>query len=63
MWYWDYTPSGNYAKKPLTKKQLQKIRENYAKADIISEHVRDLEAKEKEKTEEKIDDELNVIFL
>lgn len=64
MWYWDYFPTGgNHHKKPLTKKQLQKIQENYAKADIITKHVQELEAKETEKINEKIENKLDSMFL
>ncbi len=52
MWYWDYTPSWwQHHKKPLTKKQLQKIQEAYAQAGTITETVKELEAKEQSNTE------------
>ena len=46
MWYWDYTPSSSGHAKPLTKKQLAKAREAYAKADMITAHVKALELAE-----------------
>ncbi len=54
MWYWDYTPSGNHSKKPLTRKQLAKAREAYEKADMITMHVKSLEAREEQNAEEEI---------
>ena len=63
MWYWDYTPSGNYPKKPLSKKQLEKMQKAFEKADIITEHIRNLEAEDKIKNQEKTENELNSLFL
>lgn len=64
MWYWDYfPPSGKYAKKPLTREQIKKLKENYQKADEIIAHVEQLEAKEKEKISKKAEDTLNELFL
>lgn len=63
MWYWDRPPSGNYAKKPLTKKQLQKIQEAYKKGDMIAEHVNELEKKERKKTTKQITKEFNSTFI
>lgn len=64
MWYWDFIPSGNnHKKKPLTKAQLQKIREAYAQADAITEHVKKLENAEKEKKEKELEKSLNSLFL
>jgi hypothetical protein len=51
MWYWDYTPSSGGRAKPLTKRQLAKAREAYAKADMITAHVKALEAREAENAE------------
>ena len=66
MSYWNYFPgAGKYAKKSLTKKQLQQIKENYEKWDAIIAHVKQLEEKEKEKGkhDEKLDETLNSILL
>lgn len=63
MWYWDYTPSGNYYKKPLTKKQLEKMKENFRKWWEIAEHVQELEKKENEKNKENIEEKLDSLFL
>jgi hypothetical protein len=59
MWYWDYAPSSSHRAKPLTKKQLAKAREAYAKADMITAQVKALEAKEEKdaaKELEKLED-------
>ncbi len=64
MGYWDFIPSGwHHTKKPLTKKQLQKMREWYEKGNMIAEHVQSLEDQEKNRIKKEIDDELNSAFL
>lgn len=64
MWYGDYIPSwGSHPKKPLSKEEMRKIREAYAKADAITSHVRELEQKEKEKIEKKSEQKLDELFL
>jgi hypothetical protein len=43
----DLMPSGGYRpKKPLTKAQLKKMQQSYAKAEGISKTVKELEQKE-----------------
>ena len=52
MWYWDYTPSGwNHTKKPLTKKQLQKIQHAYSQVEKITLSIKEQEEKEKKDSE------------
>lgn len=63
MWYWDYIPGGNYRKKPLSKKQLEKMQEAYSKADEIIKHVRELEKKNENNIEDAFDKKLESIFL
>lgn len=64
MWYWDYIPShGNHQVKPLSKSELKKLQEQYAKADIISEHVRQLEQEEKKKNKDHLEKSLDSLFL
>lgn len=46
MWYWDYTPSSSGRAKPLTKKQLEKAKKAYEKADSIAKIVKETEKKE-----------------
>lgn len=48
MWFWDYTPAWHSYKKPISKKQLQKIKDNFKNADEISKKVKELDEKEKE---------------
>jgi hypothetical protein len=55
MWYWDYTPSSWGRVKPLTKKQLREAREAYAKADMITAHVKSLEEREWKNAEAELD--------
>lgn len=47
MWFWDYTPASHSYKKPITKKQLRKMQENFSRADEITKQVREMEEKEK----------------
>lgn len=64
MWYWDYIPShGNHQVKPLSQSELKKLQERYAKADIISEHVRQLEQEEKKKNKDNLEKSLDSLFL
>ncbi len=61
MWYWDYTPSGWGRPKPLTKAQIRKAKEAYAKADTINAELRKREQEEQEQMNQKIEDELKMI--
>lgn len=64
MWYWDFAPpSGHHRKKPLTKKQLEKIKAAYEKWGVIAEHVQALEKKEEATVKKKIEEELNSAFI
>lgn len=63
MWYWDYTPASHHAKKPLTKKQLQKIQDGYEQWAMIAEHVKSLEVAEWAQAKEKIQHDLDTVFL
>ena len=63
MWYWDFQPAGNYTKKPLTKKQLQKIKEGYEKWAMIAEHVKQLEESEETKAKKEIEEDLQGVYL
>jgi hypothetical protein len=63
VWYWDYIPSGGgHSKKPLTKAQIKKLEQAYAKAEIISESVKSLEEQEEESTKKEIEEGLNMVF-
>jgi hypothetical protein len=46
MGYWDYTPSSSGRAKPLTKKQLEKAKKAYEKADAIAKTVKETEKME-----------------
>jgi hypothetical protein len=46
MGYWDYTPSASGRAKPLTKKQLEKAKKAYEKAESITKTVKELEKQE-----------------
>lgn len=61
MWYWDFTPASHSYKKPVSKKELKKLQENYSKADEISRKARELEQEEQKKASQEIDDLLDSI--
>lgn len=63
MWYGDYTPSSNYSKKPLSKKQQEKMKETFRKWAIIAEQIKSLEQKEFSNDEEAANEKLNTAFL
>jgi len=63
MSYWNQPPVGSHRKKPLTKKQLEAIREAYKKGDMIVEQVKELEAKESKKTKKQIEQDLDSAFI
>lgn len=64
MGYGDLTPSGWYhPKRPLSRKQIEKLRRAYAKADIIRETVAEKEKKEQEKTKTEMDAALDDLPL
>lgn len=66
MWYGDFAPpSGHHPKKPLSRKQIQKMREAYAQADGISAHIQELEQQEQEQfpPQKEVHDQLDQIFL
>lgn len=64
MWYWDFAPpSGHHAKKPLTKKQLDKIKAAYEKWGMIAEHVKRFEEKEEIHAKKQIEQDLHSAFL
>jgi hypothetical protein len=63
MWYWDYIPTGGqHSKKPLTKAQIKKLEQAYAKAGTISESVKSLEEKEQETTKKEAEEGLKMVF-
>ena len=61
MWFWDFTPAAHSYKKPVSKKELRKLQENYSKADEISKKARELEENEQKKASQEFDDLLNSI--
>ena len=63
MWYWDQIPSGwQHHKKPLTKWQIKKLQEAYAKSGAITESVKEQEMEEQIQTKNKIEKDLNLLF-
>lgn len=61
MWFWDYTPAAHSYKKPISKKQLKALQENYKNADAICKKARELEKKEMEKAQSELDDMMDFI--
>lgn len=63
MGYWDFAPpSGHHSKKPLTRNQIKKLQQAYANAGAITEKVKSLEEEEQVKIQDKIEDDLRLIF-
>ncbi|EKE26023.1 MAG: hypothetical protein ACD_4C00466G0002 [uncultured bacterium (gcode 4)] len=61
MWFWDFTPSSHWYRKPISKRDLKKLQENFAMADEISAKARKLELDEKKKASQEFDDLLDEI--
>lgn len=59
MWYWDFIPAGHSYKKPVSKKDLKRMQENYQKADEIVKEVREYEKEEQKKASQEMDDLLD----
>ncbi|EKE27498.1 MAG: hypothetical protein ACD_3C00198G0012 [uncultured bacterium (gcode 4)] len=62
MWFWDFSPASHAYKKPITKKQLRQLQENYAMADEVSKRARELEAEEQKKASAEMEDMLDDIL-
>ncbi|EKE29891.1 MAG: hypothetical protein ACD_2C00079G0008 [uncultured bacterium (gcode 4)] len=62
MWFWDFTPAAHSYKKPISKKELRKLQENYAMADEVSKKARELEAEEQKNASAEMDDMLDDIL-
>ncbi|MDD2487213.1 MAG: hypothetical protein PHS92_02505 [Candidatus Gracilibacteria bacterium] len=61
MGFGDFTPAGGSYRKPISKKDLKKLRENFAKADEISARAREFEAEEQKKASQEFEDLLGDI--
>lgn len=62
MGAWDYTPSSSGRMKPVTKAQLRKMQDNYARAQSIAEQTILQEKKEQEKISIEVDDMIENVF-
>ena len=62
MWAWDYTPSSTGRAKPITKAQLRKMQEDYARAETLSKEALEQEQREKEKASREMNDLLSDVF-
>lgn len=62
MWFWDFTPASHSYKKPISKKELKKLQENYAHADEVIKRAREFEEAEQKKANIEIDDMLDDIL-
>lgn len=62
MWFWDFTPSSRGRAKPVTKADLRKKQQAYARADEIAREARAQEDQEKEKASREMDDLLGEVF-
>ena len=62
MWAWDYTPASSGRAKPITKAELRKMQQDYARAEKLSKEALELEKKEKERASREMNDLLGDVF-
>ena len=62
MWAWDYTPSSSGRMKPVTKAQLRRMQEDFARAWEISKEALEKEEQEKKKASLEMNDLLGDVF-
>ena len=62
MWAWDYTPASTGRAKPITKAQLRRMQEDYARAETLSKEALEIEKKEQEKINREMNDLLEDVF-
>ncbi|MDD5197593.1 MAG: hypothetical protein PHN60_01895 [Candidatus Gracilibacteria bacterium] len=58
----DYTPSASGRAKSITKAQLRKMQEDYARAEEIAKEALEQEKKEKERASREMNDLLGDVF-
>ncbi|MDD2916523.1 MAG: hypothetical protein PHH70_01625 [Candidatus Gracilibacteria bacterium] len=58
----DYTPSASGRAKPVTKAQIRRMQEDYARAEALSKEVLKQERQEQEKINHEMNDLLSHIF-
>ncbi|MDD5376793.1 MAG: hypothetical protein PHH16_01620 [Candidatus Gracilibacteria bacterium] len=58
----DYTPSSSGRAKPVTKAQLRRMQEDYARAEALSKEALEQEKKEQEKASREMNDLLGDVF-
>lgn len=61
MWDWDFAPAWHSYKKPISKRELEKLKKAYSEADSISKKSRAMEEEEQKKANIEIDDLLEGI--
>lgn len=62
MWAWDYAPSASGRAKPITKAQLRRMQEDYARAEALSKEALEQEKIEKERVSREMNELLGNIF-
>jgi hypothetical protein len=62
MWAGDYTPSSTGRAKPITKAELRRMQEDYARADLLSQEALAQEKLEQEKASREMNDMLGDVF-
>ncbi len=62
MWAWDYTPSSSGRKKPITKAQLLRMQQDYARAETISKEALEQEKIEQERLSREMSELLWDVF-
>ncbi len=58
MWFWDFAPASHSYKKPVSKKELKRMKDSFKNADEISKKARELEEKEMDLAKKELDDML-----
>jgi hypothetical protein len=61
MWDGDFTPRSSWRAKPISKKELAKLRKNYERADEIVRLAKEKEEEEKKRANQEVEDMLNEI--
>ena len=62
MWAWDYTPSSHGRAKPITKAELKRMQDDYARAEAVSKEALEEEKKEQERASREMNLLLGDVF-
>lgn len=62
MWFWDFSPPSRWSAKPISKKKLKELQDNFKRADEISKQTRAKEQEDQKKVNAEIDNLLSDII-